>query len=186
MADPAVVGGRVEVDDAEALAEEVDAGDKRLALDAVLVQVGRVAVRGGDDDGAVVHERLDEAAQDHGVGDVGALELVEAQHRGLRGNVGGDKRDAVDVVAVLDLHLVQVAVHFLHEVVEVDALLVLDVRRERVVEQVHHHRLAGPDVAVHVDALGEGLGDVHHGLGGLRGAEEAAKEGGRFGLQRGD
>ena len=51
----AVVGGGVEVYDAEARLQEVDAGDEGFALDAVFVEVGGVSVGGCDEDDAVGH-----------------------------------------------------------------------------------------------------------------------------------
>lgn len=104
--DLAVVCLRVEVQDGEAALEQVDTWDEGFTLDAVFVQVVRVPVAGRDDDGAVRHQGFHEAAQNHGVGDVGALKLVEAEDRGTLGDVGGYVGDRVDVVAVGHFHLV--------------------------------------------------------------------------------
>ena len=155
--DLSVVCLRVEVDDLELCLEEIDGGDEGLALDAVLVEVVWVAVGSCDDDGAVGHERFDEAAEDHGVCDVGALKLVEAEDAAAFGDAGGDVGDCVDFVAVLHFHLVEVLVHALHEGVEVNSGLLLDVWRERIVEEIHKHGFAGTDVAVHVETLGQRL-----------------------------
>lgn len=89
----AVVGLAVEVQDGQSALEEVDAGDEGFALNAVLVQIVRVPVACRDDDSAVRHECFHQAAQDHGVGNIGALELVEAEDRGALGDVGGDIGD---------------------------------------------------------------------------------------------
>ena len=50
-----IVGCGVEVQDAEVMLEEGDAGEERFALDAVFVEVGWVSVGGCDEDGAVGH-----------------------------------------------------------------------------------------------------------------------------------
>ena len=88
-----------------------------------------MAVGGCDEYHAVGHEGLEEAAENHGVGDVSALELVEAENAALLSNVGRDKGNGVHVVAVLHLHLVQALVDILHEVVEVYPRLGLDILR---------------------------------------------------------
>jgi hypothetical protein len=59
--------------------EKVDEGQEKLAVDAVPVERIRRAVGGGDERHATGEQGLEQAAQDHGVGDVGDLELVEAE-----------------------------------------------------------------------------------------------------------
>lgn len=72
----AVVDGGIEIDDAQAGFEEVDAGQEGLALDAVLVEVVGRTVGGGDEDDAVAHEGFEESG------------LVR---RGLRGGFNGER-----------------------------------------------------------------------------------------------
>lgn len=73
--------------------------------------------------------------------------------------------------------------HALHEGMEVDACLADDVGRQRVVEEVHHHGLARADVAVHVHALWQRLGNRGESRRGSRGGEEG-EEGLLGGLER--
>lgn len=101
-----IVGGRVEVDDSELFLEEVDAGNEGLTLDAVFIQVVRMPVGRGDEDHTVGHEGFEQTAEDHGIGDIGTLEFVEAEDLGGFGNVGGDKRDGVELAPVLHADLV--------------------------------------------------------------------------------
>ena len=157
--DLAVVGCRVEVDDMESALEQLDGRNKRLALNAILIQLVGVAVGRGYQHDAVRHEGLEETTQNHGIGHVGALELVEAQYIGLLGDFSGHEGHGVDVAAILHLHLVQALVNILHEVVEVDACLGPHRRWERVVEEIHQHRLAAAHIAVQVQALGEVRGN---------------------------
>lgn len=56
--DLAVVGIRVEIEDAEAVFEQVDGGDEGVALDAVEVERIGVAIGGGDENDSVGHEGL--------------------------------------------------------------------------------------------------------------------------------
>lgn len=136
------------------------------------------------------HERLEEPAEDHGVGHVGALELVEAEHVALVGDLGRHEGHAVDVAAVLELHLVEALVDVLHEVVEVDARLGPHVLRERVVKEVHEHRLAAAHVAEQVEPPREVAGNLldgrlaapeprEEGLVGLEGVEGRVDDRGR-------
>ena len=58
---------------------------------------------------------------------------------------------------------------------EVDARRVLDVARERVVEQIHEHRLAASHVAVHIQAFGE-VGRGAHRVRASAASEDGAEE----------
>jgi hypothetical protein len=170
--DFAVISLGIKVEHGEPAFEQVDARNEGLALDAVFVQVVWVAVARSDDDGAVGHECFHQTTQDHGIGDIGALEFVEAEDlRALR-DVGGDVRNGVDVVAVRHLHLVEVFVHRLHEGVEMDPCLACDIWGQRVVEEVHHHSLSRADISVHVHALWQGRRDRREGGFGFGGREE--------------
>ena len=74
--------------------EAVDEGQEEVALKAALVERVGVAVGGGDEHKAAVPQRAKQAVQDHGVGDVGHKQLVQAQHERLRrggGCVQGQK-----------------------------------------------------------------------------------------------
>jgi hypothetical protein len=75
--------------------------------------------------------------------------------------------------------------YVLHEVVEVNACLVLDIRRQRIEEQVHQHSLAAPDIAIHVQPLRKVIGDSRLFLL-LRATAEQRPEEGRLllGVQR--
>ena len=148
--DFAVVGCAVKVENAELFQQEVDAWYERLALDAVLVEFLWMPVAGRDEHGAVVHERFYEAAQDHGVCYVCALELVEAEDAGAFCNCGCDEGNGVNVIAMLHFDFVYLFVHVLHEVVEVYPGLRMDVLWQGVIEEIHEHGLAAANIAIHV------------------------------------
>ena len=89
-----VVDAGVDLDDVEPLLEERDRGQEALALQPVGPQpVGRI-VGGQHEHDAVLEERAQEAPEDHRVGDVGHVELVEADEappaRDARGH-GGER-----------------------------------------------------------------------------------------------
>ena len=113
-----------------------------------------MAIRRRNQHHTVGHQRLQQAPQDHRIGDVGTLKLIETQELSVFSNLRRDPRHGVEVVAVLRPDLVQSFMHVLHEIVEMDARLGCDVCREGVEEEIHEHCLATPDVAVHVETLG--------------------------------
>ena len=90
-----VILAAVELENVEPLLDEGDEGQKMFALQPVLVEiVGRV-VRGGDDDDAVLEQGLEETAEQHGIGDVLDLELVEAEKADLLGDGPCQGRDGI-------------------------------------------------------------------------------------------
>ena len=138
----------VELHHVEPLAEHVDERHEPLALQPVLVKLGRMPVRGGDDHHPALEQFLEQPPDDHRVGDVGDLELVEAEQRRGLGDLPGDDLDRV--VLSLLARTVDGGMRLLHEGVEMDPALGRD--RRGFVEEVHQHRLAAPDAAVDVEA----------------------------------
>lgn len=65
--------------------------------------------------------------------------------------------------------------YVLHEIVEVNAILTRDIRRQCIEEQIHQHGLSAPDIAVHIQSLGEVLRDRRLSRL-LRTAEQRSKE----------
>jgi hypothetical protein len=92
-----------------------------------LQQLVRTDVGGRHDHDAALEQGLEQAAQDHGVGDVVDLEFVEAQQRRLRGDGVGERRDRVVAARVGALPGVDTRADVLHEAVEMDAPLAGDV-----------------------------------------------------------
>ncbi len=146
-----VVAGKLV--DVELFLEHVDERQEQFTLQAVLVEIAGMAVGGGHHHHAEVEHRLEQTPQDHGVGDVQDLELVEAQQPGVPGDPRRQLRHHVfgESPALL-AELVEAAVHHAHEFVEMGAPLVL--HRHALEEQVHEHGLAASHRAVDVDALG--------------------------------
>ena len=152
--------------DAHHLHVHLKLGDERheeLAVEAVLVESVWRAVGGRHD-----HHALRPHAQDHGVGDVGDVELVEAEQARAPGQVVRHGRDRIVAAAVpagvrlaepgLARGRIALApsgdqgVGLAHEGVEVHAPLAG--HRRRLEEEVHDHGLAAPHGAVQVDAAG--------------------------------
>ena len=93
----------------------------------------------------LANKRLQQPVQDHRVGDVGDVELVEADQAEAPGDAPAQFVERVDRAA----QVLQFAVHLAHELVEVQPRLAL--QRHRLVEAVHQEALAAADSAVHVD-----------------------------------
>ncbi len=138
----------------ELLLQEVDEGEEAFALQPVLVEVVRRPVRCGHHHDATLEELLEQPADDHRIGNIGDLKLVEAKQRGIAGNGLGDRRDrvAVDQLAVVEDTLV----HLEHEGMEVHPPLLRDrCRRE---EQIHQHRFAATDGTEEIEPLRRRIG----------------------------
>ena len=127
--------------------EHVDERQEEAAVEAVAVEVLRRRVRGGDQHQAALEERGEEPRQDHRVGDVGDLKLVEAEEPRARGDFRRDRRDRVARLPG-GAESVNAVLHLAHEFVEMDAPP--GARRQRE-ELVHQHGLAAADLAVDVE-----------------------------------
>ena len=115
-------------------------------MQAVRVQVVGLEVGRRDDADAVLEQRLEQPVQDHRVGHVGDVELVEADQPVAPRDALAEFLQRVDRAVQLG----QLAVHLAHELVEVQPRLAL--QRHGVEEAVHQEALAAADAAVHVDA----------------------------------
>ena len=143
-----IVAAAVEFELVEPLLQQLDERQKAVALQPVLVEPVRRPVRGRDDDRAGLEQRPEQPFEDHRVGDVVDLELVEAQERRLGGEIGGDLRDGLGRTGAALAFEAGVDVE--HESVEMHAPLVGDRRRGK--KQIHQHRLAAPDRTPEIDA----------------------------------
>jgi hypothetical protein len=84
----AVVGAVVNLDHVEAALDHLDGRQEVDALQAVGIEPVRRVV-GGHHEDAAGEQRVEQAAEDHRVGDVRHVELVEAQQAGLAGDAVG-------------------------------------------------------------------------------------------------
>ena len=124
-----------------------DERQEQAAVEAALIELVGRNVGGCHQHQAGGEQALEQARQDHRIGDVLHLELVEAEEPHLVGDHGGDRPDRIaadppanDVDALLGLG---------HELVEMDAALG-DSGGERE-ELVHQHGLAAADLTVDVE-----------------------------------
>jgi hypothetical protein len=150
---PPVVDRPVERDEVEALLQQRDGRQEALALQAVGVEVVRPVVRGHAVHHAAVHGPLQQPSQDHRVGDVVDVELVEADEPVALRDPPGDRVERV-LAPLQALHL---AVDVAHEVVEMDAALAHQWNRQ--IEAVHQEALAAPHRAPEVGAARQGRAD---------------------------
>src|SRR5712692_4048764 len=144
---PPVVDAAVDADHVEALLEQLDRRQEALALQAARVERVGMVIRGHDELDAAVHGPLQEAPEDHRVGDVGDMKFIKADQPVAPRSPG---RDGIDRVLGA-LQLVELAVQLAHEVMKMDAALPHE--RHAQVERVHQEALAAPDRSPQVDAL---------------------------------
>lgn len=143
----AVVHAAVDVDDLGILLDQRDGRQEARALQAVLVQSVRHDVRGGDQGHAVLEQFFHQRAEDHGVGDVGNEEFIEADHPRFVGETLGDDSQRVFLTRQ-GLHFL---VHTLHEAVKVRTHLFLE--RQRFEEGIDQVRLAPAHATPEIQAF---------------------------------
>ena len=135
------LGTHLDVHHVAVFLDELDGGHEAVALQPVLVEVARFHVGGEHQRHAALQQGAEQAGEDHGVGDVGHEQFVEADDLGLL-------RDLVGHAVERRLHALealQVRVHLLHEAVEVRAALLGDAQGRK--EQVHEPGLAAAHAA---------------------------------------
>ena len=147
----AVIDARIHVHDVEVFLDELDRGQKLVALQTVQVERVRFEVGRGDENHALLEERFEQSPHQHGIGDVGDVKFVEAEKPCIARDVACDRGERVG----LALLLVQRVVNLLHEAVKVDAPLASD--RGAGVEAVEQEALAAADAAPQVEAAHDTL-----------------------------
>jgi hypothetical protein len=121
--------------------QQRDEGQEELPVQPVLVQIVGRPVRGGDHHHAGGEQRLEQPPDDHRVGDVGDLHLVEGTAAApLRDTGIGDRRDRI-------VHPGPRASSHpaCTSCMKAWKCTRRSPRRLRLEEQVHQHRLAAPD-----------------------------------------
>ncbi len=138
------------------LLDQSDERQERVAPRLALEQIVRRHVRRRHHHHAALEQRLEQPSQDHGIGDVVHLELVEAQQRRVGCDRIRQRRDRIVDLRMRALERVEARMDVLHEPMEVDALLATHIGGGK--EQVHQHGLAAPDLAHDVEAVQPGFG----------------------------
>ena len=132
--------------------EQSDEGFETLALQSAFVKSVGWKVGGRDHHDAALEKRFEQAAQDHGVGNVDHHELVEAEKTGLGCDLPRDLRQGVRLAALAGLSPgVQTVVSFGHEGMEMDPPLSFQWHSGE--EDVHQHRLSAPHRSVEIEPL---------------------------------
>jgi hypothetical protein len=131
--------------------EELYAGDEARSLDPVLVQVVWVAVGSYDHNHSMVHQILQQSAQNHCISYICDLELVKTQDTGLLREILGHFGYRIapatthgyfgGMYPFMDID---------HECVEMNSAFTRYRRGKGVIEQVHEHGLPGPNVPIEV------------------------------------
>jgi hypothetical protein len=74
------------------LLDEIDRGQKQLAIEPVQVETARRLVRGGDHDHLSLEQPFEEAPEDHRIGDVRHVQFIEAEKLRVVRDAVGDER----------------------------------------------------------------------------------------------
>ncbi len=143
-----IVGCRIETDDIGVSLEQRHERQEQAAVQPVTIEIVRRNVGRRDQHEPAIEQALEQAGQDHRVGDILDLELIETEQACFVGDRRGDRRDRI--AAILLAEAMDPLVDLAHELVEVDAPL-----RDRPghgEELVHEHGLATADLAINVEA----------------------------------
>jgi len=142
----AVVDTGIDLQNVETLLDQRNRRQEVLALQAIRVEpIGRVVGRHHEDD-APGKQRFEQPSEDHRIGNVGYVELVEAQ----QAHLGSDPVGNPEQWIALTLQLVQLAMDAVHEGMEVNPALAPV--GHRVEEAIHQEALAAPHAAPEIDA----------------------------------
>ena len=137
------------------LVQHADERHEQSAVQAVFVEIVRRHVRCRDHDDTAREQLREQPAQNHRIGDVGDVELIEAQQPGFFRKLLGHELDRILAFVLAAFHLlpdvVNAFVHVEHEFVKMRAALAFD--RTRLEKEIHQHGLAAPDLAVNVETL---------------------------------
>ena len=115
-------------------------------MQATGVQIVGLEVGGGDKTHAVFKQRDQQPIQNHRVGDVGNVKFVKANQLVALGHARAQHVQRI----LRALQAGQLAVHFAHKFVKVQARFALD--RHRVKKAIHQKALAAPNAAKHIHA----------------------------------
>ncbi len=146
----AVVHARIDVDHLQMLLQQLDGRQDAVTVQAVRVQVVRMEVGGRDDADAVGEQRLQQAMQDHRIGDIRDVKLIETDETETARDAAAKLVQGVDGA----LEVLQFPVHLAHELVEVQSRLAGE--RDGLEKAVHQEALAAAHTTMHVDAPRDG------------------------------
>ena len=108
----------------------MDERHEQRAVQSVFVEIVRRHVRGGDHDDAALEQLREQPAENHGVGDIGDVEFVEAEQPGLLRELRRRQPDRIFAFVLAEFHLlpegVNAFVHVEHEFVKMRAALARD------------------------------------------------------------
>ena len=145
-----VIHSVVHIDHFQGLVEQSDGGQDAIPVEPIGVQVIGFEVGRGDKAHTVVKQGIQEAMQDHGVGDVGHMKFIKTNELVLLGNLLAQNIQGIDRA----LQLSQFTMHFTHEFVEMQSRLALD--GHGLVKTIHQKAFATPHATVHVNATRNG------------------------------
>ena len=132
------------------LLQQLDGRQDAVTVQAVRIQVVRMKIGGRDNADAVGEQRLQQAMQDHRVGDVRDVKLIETDETETARNATPEFVQGVDGT----LEVLQFPVHLAHELMKVQSRLAGE--RDGLEKAVHQEALATPDPTMHVDAPRDG------------------------------
>ena len=138
----AIVDPGVDIDDLELLVQQLDGGQDAVTVQPARVQVIGFEVGGGHKAHAMLKQRVEQAVQDHGVGDVSDMKFVKANQLEPLGHANTEFVQRIDRA----LQISQFAVHFAHELMEMQTGFAFN--RDGIEKAVHQKAFAATDPTI--------------------------------------
>ena len=134
------------------LLDQCDEREERIASRLALEQVIGRCIGGRHHNDAAIEQRVEQPAQNHRIGDIVDLELIEAKQSRFGRDLFRKRRDWIGNVGMRPLVGMKLRMDVLHEAVEMNPPLAGHLCGLE--EQVHQHGLAATDIADEVEAGG--------------------------------
>jgi hypothetical protein len=142
-----IVFRRVEFNHRHPFLDHPDERNEQIAIEAIFVEFIGHRVRGRHDDDALLEHSLEKPPEDHRIGDVRYVQLVETQQPAFLRDIARHRRNGITWNRLARGG--DALVHLAHELVEMYPPLRPE--RDMLEEHVHQHGLAAADLAMDVD-----------------------------------
>ena len=142
----AVIGPVVHIDHLQSGIKQFNGGQKTVTVEPIGIQIVRLEIGGGYQTHTIFKQGIEQAMQDHGIGDVRHMKLVKTYQPVFLGDAFGQQVQRVDCA----VHAGKFTVDLAHELVKMQPCLALE--RHGIKKAIHQKTLATPNATVHVDA----------------------------------
>ena len=141
-----IVGSGIDIKNIEMVFQERDRGQDGVAIQTVGIEIIGSVVGRHHEDHAMTEKAVQQALENHGIGHIRDMKLIETDQAIPRGKPAGDLIERITHLP----EITQFAMHAAHELMKVHPGLAH--HRYGFVEHIHEQALAASDTAIHPDA----------------------------------